>query len=139
MVNFTSLKTPTEEEKDLKVGNETASFMGEYNANTAGYLLQQATYAFIASQLLSKKEKESIDEIFRAMDVNEDGKLSKEEIQNGYVKFFGRSLDDEEFDKLFSKVDLDGAYDYSELVVATMNEKNMISNSKLESAFKMFD
>ena len=39
--------------------------------------LQQATYAFIASQLLSKQEKEQIDKVFRAMDANGDGKLSK--------------------------------------------------------------
>jgi Ca2+-binding EF-hand superfamily protein len=43
--------------------------------------LKQATYAFIASQLLSKSEKEKIDQVFRAMDINGDGKLSKQEIQ----------------------------------------------------------
>jgi calcium-dependent protein kinase len=48
--------------------------------------LQQATYAFIASQLLSKQEKEQIDKVFRAMDTNGDGKLSKEEIKNGYFE-----------------------------------------------------
>lgn len=37
--------------------------------------LKQATYAFIASQLLSKAEKEQIDKVFRAMDLNGDGKL----------------------------------------------------------------
>jgi calcium-dependent protein kinase len=46
--------------------------------------LKQATYAFIASQLLSKNEKEQIDKIFRAMDENGDGVLSKEEIKKGY-------------------------------------------------------
>ena len=42
--------------------------------------LKQATYAFIASQLLNKQEKEQIDKVFRAMDINGDGKLSKDEI-----------------------------------------------------------
>lgn len=109
-----------------------------FNANSK---LQQATYAFIASQLLGKQEKESIDKVFRAMDVNGDGKLSKEEIQNGYLQFFGRSLNDQEVDEMFVKVDADGSgeIDYSEFVVATMNEKNLISNNKLQTAFKMFD
>ena len=42
---------------------------------------------------------------------------------------------------MFSKVDVDnsGAIDYSEFVVASMNEKNLLSNNKLQSAFKMFD
>lgn len=73
------------------------------------------------------------------MDVNNDGKLSKEEIQNGYLKYFDRTLDDQEFETLFTICHLDGTYDYSELVVATMKEKNMISESKLQAAFKMFD
>lgn len=75
------------------------------------------------------------------MDVNGDGKLSKEEIQNGYLQFFGRSLNDQEVDEMFTKVDADnsGEIDYSEFVVATMNEKNLLSNNKLQTAFKMFD
>lgn len=42
---------------------------------------------------------------------------------------------------MFDKVDTDksGAIDYSEFVVATMNEKNLLSNNKLQTAFKMFD
>jgi len=91
--------------------------------------------------LLGKQEKESIDKVFRAMDVNGDGKLSKDEIQKGYLQFFGRSLNDEEVDEMFAKVDADnsGEIDYSEFVVATMNEKNLLSNNKLQTAFKMFD
>jgi Ca2+-binding EF-hand superfamily protein len=44
---------------------------------------------------LSKQEKEDIDKVFRAMDANGDGKLSKDEIKNGYLEYFGKSLTDE--------------------------------------------
>lgn len=103
--------------------------------------LKQATYAFIASQLLSKQEKEQIDKVFRAMDLNGDGKLQKDEIKKGYAEFFGRQLTDQEVDELFAKVDADGSgeIEYSEFVVATLNEKNLLSNNKLQTAFKMFD
>jgi len=39
---------------------------------------------------------------------------------------------------MFQKVDADGSgeIDYSEFVVATMNEKNLISNNKLQTASK---
>jgi calcium-dependent protein kinase len=42
---------------------------------------------------------------------------------------------------MFAKVDSDnsGEIEYSEFVVATMNEKNLLSNNKLQTAFKMFD
>jgi len=46
--------------------------------------LKQATFAFIASQLLTKGEKENLSKIFKAIDKNGDGKLSKEEIYEGY-------------------------------------------------------
>ena len=43
-----------------------------------------------------------IDKVFRAMDVNGDGKLSKAEIKSGYKEFFGRNLSDEEVDEVVS-------------------------------------
>jgi calcium-dependent protein kinase len=75
------------------------------------------------------------------MDINGDGRLSKDEIQQGFGQYFGRSLNDKEVDEMFEKVDADGSgeIDYSEFVVATMNEKNLLSNNKLQTAFKMFD
>ena len=74
-------------------------------------------------------------------DTNGDGKLQKDEIKNGYAEFFGRNLSDEEIDEMYAKVDTDnsGEIEYSEFVVATLNEKSILSNNKLHTAFKMFD
>lgn len=112
--------------------------MANFNAQQK---LKQATYTFIVSQLLTKQEKEKIDNIFRAMDSDCDGKLSKEEIKAGYSEHFGRDLGDDEIDTIFRRVDSDlsGAIDYSEFVVATMNEESLMSKNRLESAFKAFD
>jgi len=120
------------------VAMSALSNLQSFNAQSK---LKQATFAFIASQLLSKNEKEQIDRVFRAMDINGDGKLSKDEIKSGYGEYFGRTLNDTEVDEMFDKVDADGSgeIEYSEFVVATMNEKNLLSNNKLQSAFKMFD
>lgn len=91
--------------------------------------IQQATYAFIASQLISKQEKEEIDKLFRAMDVNGDGQLSKQEVQAGYLEYFGKELKQLDVDAMFDKVDIDqsGQIDYSEFVVASMSQKNILS------------
>ncbi len=50
-------------------------------------------------------------------------------------------MDKGEIEKMFESVDIDqsGFIDYSEFVVAAMNEKNLLTNDKLQSAFKMFD
>lgn len=77
--------------------------------------------------------------------------LSKEEIKDGYEKIFGQSINQEQIEEMFSRVDIDNRYfislttlnsgfiDYSEFVVATMSEKNLFSEKKLKAAFKMFD
>jgi len=50
-------------------------------------------------------------------------------------------MEKEDIIKMFNSVDIDksGFIDYSEFVVAAMNEKNLLTNEKLQSAFKMFD
>jgi len=103
--------------------------------------LKQATLAFIASQLLGQEEKDYLEKIFKALDKNGDGHLSKEEILEGYEEHFGVPINEEEVDRMMKNVDLDGngVIEYTEFVMATMNEKNMISNEKLRAAFNMFD
>ena len=90
---------------------------------------------------MTKSEKENLAKIFKAIDKNGDGKLSKEEILAGYDQFFGKSMDKSDVEKMFDSVDIDksGFIDYSEFVVAAMNEKQLLTNEKLMSAFKMFD
>jgi calcium-dependent protein kinase len=108
---------------------------------SADQKLKQATFAFIATQLLSKTEKEQLARVFKEIDANGDGKLSLEEVLLGYDKFFGKNMEKEDVIKMFKSVDTDnsGFIDYTEFVVASMNEKTLLSNDKLQAAFKMFD
>lgn len=103
--------------------------------------MKQATLHFIASQLLNKDETCQLEKIFKDLDENGDGMLSKEELLNGYEKSFGVPINEEEVDKMFNAIDTDGSgtIDYTEFVVATVNEKSLITNDKLQAAFKMFD
>lgn len=79
--------------------------------------------------------------MFKAFDKNGDGKLSMEEVKIGYIEHYGRVMSDEEVERMFKSVDSDnsGFIDYSEFVVAAMNEKQLTSNDKLQAAFNMFD
>jgi len=83
--------------------------------------------------LISKSEKDRLAKIFKAIDKNGDGKLSKDEILDGYEEHFGKHLDEDDLDRLFGAVDIDGSgfIDYSEFIMATMNEKKNISEEKL--------
>ena len=59
----------------------------------------------------------------------------------GYEEHFGVPITEEMVDAMFKAVDLDGnnAIDYTEFVMATMNEKDLITNEKLKAAFRLFD
>ena len=126
------------EKVDKQIATKTLSNLKNFRGEQK---LKQAALAFIASQLVSKDETEDLEKIFRAIDKDGDGNLSKEEILEGYEEHFGVPISEEEVDKMFSEIDIDGNghIDYTEFVMATMNTQSMLHNDKLEQAFKMFD
>jgi len=103
--------------------------------------LKQAIYALLVSQQLPKGEKGRIDELFRALDLDCDGKLTKEEVQLGYLLLFEKNLSDFTVNDMFSRVDVDrnGYIEYSEFVMAAMNEKSLLCIERVLWAFDKFD
>lgn len=75
------------------------------------------------------------------MDKDGNGTLDKEEILAGYEEHFGVPISEETVDAMFAAVDIDGngSIDYTEFVMATMNEKDLITNDRLRSAFRLLD
>jgi calcium-dependent protein kinase len=61
-------------------------------------VIKAATLTYIGSQLLGKEEREELARVFRKLDANGDGKLSKEEILTGYQTHFGRLISQKEVD-----------------------------------------
>ena len=60
---------------------------------------------------------------------------------SGYGEVFGKAMEPADVEKMFEAVDIDnsGFIDYSEFVIASMNEKQLLTNEKLQAAFRMFD
>lgn len=102
--------------------------------------LKMATYTFMASQMVSKSEKEKLASMFRAFDKNGDGNLDKEEIMAGYESQ-GRIISMEEIDEIFARIDIDqsGFIDYNEFIAASMDMEEMMTTEKLQTAFSKFD
>ena len=87
---------------------------------------------------------------FKALDKNSDGKLSRDELVDGYRTIFGE-LAEVEVDKILARVDANGSgeIDYSgkfilinfslEWIVATINKDKLLSADKLKAAFTLFD
>lgn len=115
------------------------------NLKTFGFesKLQEATWVFLVSYFATKEEKEKLLETFKALDLDNDGQLTKEELKQGYLKIMGMTneLAEEEAERTMRAIDTNksGSIDYSEFVNATINKTNLLKKEKLETAFKMFD
>lgn len=102
--------------------------------------MQQAVLTYIVSQLVSNEEISATKKIFKELDTNNDGKLSRDELIQGYRTFYGEFAE-EEASRIMAIADTDnsGEIDYSEWLVATANRKQLLSEEKLRAAFSFFD
>lgn len=75
------------------------------------------------------------------MDKDGNGTLDRQEVLEGYEEHFGIAITEEAVDAMFAAVDIDGngCIDYTEFVMATMNEKDLINQKKLKAAFRLID
>jgi len=91
--------------------------------------------------MLSKREREELSTAFNTLSTTNDGKLGFEEIKEGYTKYYGEEVPDEEIKKIFNEIDTGrtGVIDHSEFVVASLEARKLISSDKLQAAFRMFD
>mmetsp|Transcript_33829 Transcript_33829/g.32943 ORF Transcript_33829/g.32943 Transcript_33829/m.32943 type:complete len:178 (-) Transcript_33829:46-579(-) len=106
--------------------------------------LQQAALTFIVCNLSTKKEQEELYKSFKTLDKNGDGKISKDELFEGYKQIYTHLPEDqirEEVDKFFKNADFDGngELEYSEWQVATINKRSILQEEKLKGAFELFD
>lgn len=77
--------------------------------------LKQAVCSLISSQFLSKDEKEEIDSVFRSLDIDCDGRLTRDDVRQSYKQFYGQELTEDDITDMFNQVNFSGsgAIEYS--------------------------
>lgn len=85
----------------------------------------------------------ALDRAFRALDVNHDGMLSKEELVQGFETFHGtdNTLSTDEISSVFDEMDVDGSglIDYSEFLAASIGSAILRDEDSVSSAFRGLD
>lgn len=105
--------------------------------------LKKATLNFISSQLTTFDEREELTNLFKSLDSDNNGTLSRNELKRGFLKVFGNKMEDidGEVNRIMKEVDLNksGEIDYTEFISAVINRQQLLSKQRLEMAFNSFD
>jgi calcium-dependent protein kinase len=106
--------------------------------------LHRAALSFIVSQFVTRQESADLFQIFKALDKNDNGTLSKAELTEGYKEVFPDSDEDyieEEVNRIFRQVDINssGEIEFSEFMMATADRHKLVSKERVRLAFEALD
>ena len=128
-------------QRDLPSENVVSSALSNLKSFRSASFLRDAVNTFITTQCISASDTKDLREVFRAMDKNGDGKLSKDELLEEYTKMMGEADAREEVERIMKEVDSDnnGFIDYSEFLKGSIDSSKILSVDNLKLAFQMFD
>ena len=100
----------------------------------------QTVLAFLSYNFADKEELKKLRKIFYKIDLNLDGKLSKEELYVAYQEA-GINISKEELEKTIKSIDFDGSgsIEYEEFIRVTLAKEQLFTDVNLKTAFDMFD
>ena len=100
---------------------------------------QQMVIAFIVHNVPDTEETKDILKIFRLFNTNDDGRLTKEELQKGLAQF--EDPNEYNIDDIFLILDgaNNGFIEYEEFMRACMDQKTLLCDEHLVYAFNFFD
>ncbi|KAM3135846.1 hypothetical protein pb186bvf_012099 [Paramecium bursaria] len=108
--------------------------------------IKQALLTFMASQMISQKEVEQLQRMFRALDENGDGTLSRDEL----ITAFQKKINDQDkivenmetrINNIIDQIDINqsGKIDYTEFIMACLYHEKLITTDRIKQAFKILD
>lgn len=103
--------------------------------------MRDAVKTFIITQLLTTKDTKELREVFMSMDRDADGKLSREELRESFSAYMSLEEAEIEVESVMNKIDIDqnGFIDYTEFLRASVDINKLVSKTRLENTFSIFD
>lgn len=102
---------------------------------------QNATVSYMIYNVVSKEEVKDLTSLFETIDFNKEGKLTYEEIVNGFKILLGGVKSEKEFLKILKKIDDDkcGYLEHDKFLMAAINKEFLLQDDKLNLTFRLFD
>lgn len=103
--------------------------------------LQKAIFLYFVNFFDIGREKEQLLEVFKAMDKNFDGKLSRKELIEAYSELYSEEAAKNYVDHIFERLDFNksDSLDFSEFMVANIDYKKAFNNQNLKKLFSIVD
>ena len=118
----------------------TNDSLKKFNAKTK---LQHASIAFIIHQLSCNEQTKDLRKIFAEMDKSGEGKLSIDELREGYNKLFSKKslFSKDDFEKIIENFSQNNEdyIEYEDFLRATLSMDIILSENNLKMAFNLFD
>lgn len=90
---------------------------------------------------MNMSDTAELEQVFTALDTSGDGTLSKEELLEGYRKYYGNDFNEQEVEALIQMADMseDGLISYSEFMMTCVNREKFLTMERLEAVFNELD
>lgn len=120
---------------ELQVNTKIRKFSGLHS-------LELAVMSFIVRQTSTNNQANQLRDIFKLMDVNREGRLTYQELSDGYKKFFKNTpLSHDEYMEIVKSFDRDGNenVEFEEFLTAFLKSELILTEKNLKFAFDYFD
>jgi calcium-dependent protein kinase len=103
--------------------------------------LKQAVLQYICTQFNLKEEEEHMRDLFSQFDTHKKGVINISDFTQILIRLFGENDGKANAEQIFNNIDLDGSGEisYNEFITALIEGKNLVTNDRLQKAFKMLD
>jgi calcium-dependent protein kinase len=103
--------------------------------------LKQAVLQYICTQFNLKEEEENMRDLFSQFDTHKKGVINIADFTQILIRLFGENDGKANAEQIFNNIDLDGSGEisYNEFITALIEGKNLVTNDRLQKAFKMLD
>lgn len=101
--------------------------------------LKDALQTFIATQLTNSKDAMVLQEVFRTLDVDADGRISKRDLAQELSKTMDLQTCEEEAENIITQVATNDYIVYTQFLRAGLDPSKLLSKKNLELAFAMID